>query len=106
MVVVVVGSYWLFPCQAWKIGLEEIWIASNAAIGGPVTAAAFCTRLKKTTTRKGTPTNNDDNDNESLLMVGRTTAATVWGIVGYAIGTTIGVGLYRFLGACGTSTFL
>lgn len=29
-----------------KVDLEDVWIASNAAIGGPATAAAFCSRLK------------------------------------------------------------
>jgi hypothetical protein len=83
LVVTVLGSRLLLPCQRWKITLDDVWIASNAAIGGPATAAAFCTRMKH---------------GSSLVVVGRTVAATVWGVVGYAIGTVVGVGLYRFLG--------
>ncbi len=84
LVVIVVGSRLFLPVRKWGISLEDLWIASNAAIGGPATAAAFCNRMK----------------GESLL--GRTVAATVWGVVGYAVGTVIGVGLFRFLG--GTMT--
>jgi uncharacterized membrane protein len=55
--------------------LEEALVASNAAIGGPATAAAFCSQC----------------GGQYAL------AATVFGVVGYAIGTTIGVTMYRFL---------
>lgn len=83
------GSFLL--CRFWPgrqqltIRLEDVMIASNAAIGGPATAAAFCNRLVDT-----------ESDNE--LLVGRTVAATVWGVVGYAIGTLVGVSLFRHLG--------
>jgi len=87
----------VFGCLLWKkvmatffsgdgsrpapsLDLEDVWIASNAAIGGPATAAAFCGRMK----------NRDPNK-----LQGRTISATVWGVVGYAIGTIVGVSMYR-----------
>ena len=76
LAVAVIGS---LPFQ---VELEDVWIASNAAIGGPATAAAFCSRMK----------------NDPAKLRGRTLAATVWGVAGYAIGTVLGVGLYRFIG--------
>lgn len=63
------------------IRLVDVLVASNAAIGGPATAAAFYGQVKQGTDMK-----------RSL-----TVAATVWGVVGYAVGTTVGVALYRFL---------
>jgi uncharacterized membrane protein len=60
--------------------LEDVLVASNAAVGGPATAAAFSGRI---------PTSPRSN---GLFM-----AATVWGVVGYAVGTTIGVTMYRIL---------
>jgi uncharacterized membrane protein len=60
--------------------LEDVLVASNAAVGGPATAAAFSGRIPKSPRSNG------------LFM-----AATVWGVVGYAVGTTIGVTLYRAL---------
>ena len=59
--------------------LEDVLVASNAAIGGPATAAAFAGRIKSSRQR------------------GLTMAGTVWGVVGYAVGTTIGVALYKIL---------
>ena len=85
LLVAVVGSKLFLPTKRWGIALEDVWIASNAAIGGPATAAAFCNRIKNA-------------GSESSSLWGRTVAATVWGVVGYAMGTLIGVGLYRFLG--------
>jgi uncharacterized membrane protein len=78
-------------CGLWRrllgeqstIELEDVWIASNAAIGGPATAAAFCSRMKRRDPGK---------------LQGRTISATVWGVVGYAIGTILGVGMYRLVG--------
>jgi uncharacterized membrane protein len=61
----------LFP----QVRLSEALVASNAAIGGPATAASFC------------------NQAGGHL----TTAATVWGVVGYGLGTTLGVTAYRML---------
>jgi len=75
----------LFLSKAFRrvrsIRLEEVLIASNAAIGGPATAATFCGQLLQ----------------ESSQKEGLTMAATVWGVVGYAAGTIIGVSLYRVL---------
>lgn len=62
--------------------LEDVLVASNAAVGGPATAAAFSGRIPKSSRSNG------------LFM-----AATVWGVVGYAVGTTIGVTMYRVLQA-------
>ena len=75
----------LFGClglRRWfpKTQLEDVLIASNAAIGGPATAAAFCGRIK------GKP------------RKGFTMAATFWGVFGYAIGTTLGISMFRGLG--------
>jgi uncharacterized membrane protein len=67
---------------AWTsaIRLEEALIASNAAIGGPATAAAFCGQLSDSNRRKA----------------GLTVAATAYGVIGYGIGTTIGVTMFRW----------
>ena len=66
------------------LDLEDVWIASNAAIGGPATAAAFvCNQMK--------------NKNPSKLR-GRTMAATVFGVFGYAIGTILGTLMFQFVG--------
>ena len=62
--------------------LSDVLTASNAAIGGPATAAAFTIQVQGL---------------KSEEKRGLTVAATVWGVVGYATGTTIGVALYRFL---------
>lgn len=62
------------------IRLEEALIASNAAIGGPATAAAFCGQLPDSNRRKA----------------GLTVGATAYGVVGYGIGTTIGVTMFRW----------
>ncbi|CAB1098814.1 unnamed protein product [Ectocarpus sp. CCAP 1310/34] len=58
------------------LGLDDITVASNANIGGPSTAATFAGLLGK-----------DD------LVV----PAAVWGTVGYAIATTLGVGVWTIL---------
>jgi uncharacterized membrane protein len=63
-----------------NIKLEHVLVASNAAIGGPATAAAFCGQISST-------------------GAGLVVAATVWGVVGYAIGTGISIHLYRVLHA-------
>jgi len=72
--------------RKWKRGgslrLSDVLTASNAAIGGPATAAAFTIQVQGL---------------KSEEKRGLTVAATVWGVVGYAMGTTVGVALYRFL---------
>ena len=60
-----------------QITLPEVLIASNCNIGGSVTAAAFAGSITR---------------NRSLII-----AATIWGCVGYAIGTTTGVYLTYIL---------
>lgn len=82
LLVTVLGSAKILPAKRWKIGLPDVWIASNAAIGGPATAAAFCNRLP----------------GPAHLLRGRVLAATLWGVVGYGIGTFLGMKLYSFLG--------
>jgi uncharacterized membrane protein len=66
----------IFP----NIQLQHVLVASNAAIGGPATAAAYCGQIKQ-------------------RARGLALAATLWGVVGYAIGTGIGVTLSRVLSA-------
>jgi len=58
--------------------LQHMLIASNAAIGGPATAAVFA-------------------GNSCRLGPEYVIAATFWGVFGYAIGTPIGVRIFRFL---------
>lgn len=64
-------------CRFRRLSLNEVLVASNCNIGGPATAAAFAGSVSK-------------NYN---LVVG----ATLWGTVGYAIGTSAGVMLTNFL---------
>ena len=58
------------------LGLDDIIVASNANIGGPSTAATFAGLLGK----------------DELVV-----PAAVWGTVGYAIATTLGVGVWTIL---------
>ena len=69
-----------------NLSLEELTVASNAAIGGPATAAAFA----------GTFTNSNDSIS-SRKRRGLVLAGTVWGIVGYGVGTLLGVWLSKIL---------
>ena len=78
----VLGSLLWNSNKQGDLELEDVWIASNAAIGGPATAAAFCSRMKRDLSK----------------LQGRTIAATVWGVVGYAIGTILGISMYRIVG--------
>lgn len=66
----------LFGCVWWNklhkgkpLRLRHALVASNAAIGGPATAAAFA----------------------SQQNLGLASAATLWGTVGYSVGTNLGV---------------
>ena len=70
-------SQW--PSSSW----EEVLTASNAAIGGPSTAAAFAAGLvpKDGETKNGRSI--DRSQYRSALVIG----ATVWGVFGYAIAT-------------------
>ena len=52
-----------------RLQLRHVLVASNAAIGGPATAAAFAGQQK----------------------TGLTLAATLWGVVGYGVGTNLGI---------------
>jgi hypothetical protein len=72
---------------------EELLTASNAAIGGPSTAAAFAAGL--------IPNNSDGSDEEHMERCDQRSslviAATFWGVFGYAIATSIGVKVSRLL---------
>mmetsp|Transcript_16483 Transcript_16483/g.24676 ORF Transcript_16483/g.24676 Transcript_16483/m.24676 type:complete len:205 (+) Transcript_16483:3-617(+) len=58
---------------------EEVFVASNAAIGGASTAAALAGKSNAT--------------NKSGLII----AATFWGIMGYACSTSIGVSMANYM---------
>ena len=83
---VLVGSFVggrLFRGKLPQSTLQEVLTASNAAIGGPSTAAAFAADLVPTTLSQL---------RRSLIL-----GATVWGVFGYAIGTATGVMLAKAL---------
>jgi uncharacterized membrane protein len=61
-----------------NLKLSHVLVASNAAIGGPATAAAYAGQQR----------------------TGLTLAATVWGVVGYGIGTNLGIAMSRLYQAC------
>jgi uncharacterized membrane protein len=83
-VVTVLGA-WLYRKRGRvQVRWTDVLVASNAAIGGPATAAAFCGQM------------HHSNQTDKYHI---TVAATVWGVAGYALGTTIGVTFYRFLNA-------
>lgn len=70
----------------FPLGLEEILVASNAAIGGASTAAGFAGNISgKHITKQ--------------YKRGLIVSATFWGVVGYGVATTIGVFLTRVLAA-------
>jgi hypothetical protein len=73
------GSITIFP-----LALEEILVASNAAIGGASTAAGFAGNISDTQISK--------DQKQGLIM-----AATFYGVVGYACATTVGVFLTQAL---------
>ncbi|KAL3800799.1 hypothetical protein HJC23_001636 [Cyclotella cryptica] len=77
------GPMW--PRASW----EEILTASNAAIGGPSTAAAFAAGL--------VPNSSTSMDTNSRYRQALVISATVYGVLGYALGTSIGVILTKFL---------
>ena len=68
----------------FPLSIEEVMVASNAAIGGPATAAAFAGSVSK---KRMAPRKRRD-----LALAG-----TVVGVLGYAIGTSIGLGLSGLL---------
>ncbi|KAK1745828.1 DUF819 domain-containing protein [Skeletonema marinoi] len=68
--------------------LQEVLTASNAAIGGPSTAAAFAADLVPIT-----PSSRFISQLRRSLILG----ATVWGVFGYTIGTATGVTLAKAL---------
>ena len=78
-VVTLVGTKMYREVVDPSITLADTLVASNAAIGGAATAAAFAGQAPSSERR------------------GLVVAGTVWGIAGYAIGTTAGLTLYRLL---------
>ena len=74
-----------FAKKIFPLALEEVLVASNAAIGGASTAAAFAGNLGEDRVING--------DRKRGLIL----AATLWGVVGYACATTIGVWLTKML---------
>ncbi len=82
--VLLLGSLAVMKLFSIPLGIEEVIVASNAAICGPVTAATVASNLSS----KG------KNHHRSK---GLTIAATVWGIVGDSVGSIIGVAIARFL---------
>jgi len=67
------GSMRIFP--RYKLDMEEIVAASNAAICGPITAAALIGKASR----------------------GLALAAIFWGVVGYALATNVGVAMSKSL---------
>jgi Predicted integral membrane protein len=68
----------------FPLAIEEVLVASNAAIGGASTAAGFAGNINK---------DRIDSKQKRALTI----AATFWGIVGYAFATTVGVSLTKIL---------
>jgi uncharacterized membrane protein len=73
------GYSW--PCSS----LEDLLTASNAAIGGPSTAAAFAAGLVS------------GSENGASYRQAMVIAATFYGVLGYAVGTSLGVVLSKSL---------
>lgn len=71
--VMATGAAILNRCCGAGLGVDDMIVASNANIGGPSTAATFAGLLGK----------------DELVV-----PAAVWGTVGYAIATTLGVGVW------------
>jgi uncharacterized membrane protein len=86
-IITLLGSWFYKRATGASYTYEDVLVASNAAIGGPATAAAFCQFIRP----------KKSHHAEDFHKQGRTVAATVWGVVGYAIGTTAGVSLYHCL---------
>ncbi|KAL9181717.1 hypothetical protein ACHAXT_012060 [Thalassiosira profunda] len=84
----VVAGALCWPSSSW----EEVLTASNAAIGGPSTAAAFAAGLVPES-KKATGNGTDRGSYRSALVIG----ATFWGVLGYAVATGIGVSVSRIL---------
>eukprot|EP00903_Cladosiphon_okamuranus_P019608 g18033.t1 len=59
-----------------QLGVDDVLVASNANIGGPSTAATFAGLIGK----------------DELVV-----PAAIWGTVGYAVATTLGVGVWAAL---------
>lgn len=74
--VMVAGVAALNRCCGAELGIDDMVVASNANIGGPSTSATFAGLIGR-----------DD------LVV----PAAIWGTVGYATATTLGVGVWTLL---------
>jgi len=89
IVVIITGSLGvekLFPAfRFFPLGIDEVMVASNAGIGGPVTAAAVAAGM-------ATEEDTTQSRRKGLIL-----AASVWGVVGYAVATFIGVSMSKML---------
>jgi len=74
------------------LNIEEVLVASNAAIGGATTAAAFAGSLSGDSGVSGDAPSWSNDRKRGLVM-----AATVWGVFGYACATAVGVTVAKFL---------
>ncbi|GKY98526.1 hypothetical protein MPSEU_000809700 [Mayamaea pseudoterrestris] len=77
--ITLLGNKIYHQCVDSSVTLMDTLVASNAAIGGAATAAAFA--------------GQGPNEQRKELIV----AGTVWGVAGYAIGTTAGLTTYHLL---------
>ncbi|CAN0386505.1 unnamed protein product, partial [Scytosiphon promiscuus] len=71
-----IGATALNRCCGAGLSIDDLIVASNANIGGPSTAATFAGLIGK-----------------ADLVI----PAAVWGTVGYAIATSLGVGVWAIL---------
>ena len=82
------ASMRLFP--NYKLGIEQLVVASNACICGPFTAAALVGKLAKASSSG----RNKKNVNR---WKGLALASTFWGVVGYAVATSVGISISSIL---------
>jgi len=87
MLVICFGSLLVMKIKHnfFPLDVEEILVASNAAIGGASTAAAFAGKVAK---------EGDWSDERTRGLV---VAATFYGVLGYAFATAVGVRVSNFL---------
>ena len=85
------------PTSSRWMDLTDVLVASNAAIGGPTTAAAFSATLPPEQCCGFQDHDRMSEQEKQQEKQGLTVAATAMGVTGNAIGTTIGVALYRIL---------
>ena len=74
--VMMAGAAVLNRCCGAGLSIDDMIVASNANIGGPSTSATFAGLIRR----------------DELVV-----PAAVWGTVGYAMATTLGVGVWTLL---------